>query len=94
MPAITFDALKVSWKLKAAGIDAVQAAAVVRTIGEAFGENVATRGDLAEVKADLTAEIAGVRTEIQTVKAEIFRALWIQGVGIVGLIVGLTKLLD
>ena len=37
-------------------------------------------------KSDLKAEIAEL-------KAEVFRALWIQGAGIVALIVGLTKLL-
>ena len=63
------------------------------TVAEAFGDNIATKGDLAEVRANLAEVRADLKAEIQAVKAEIFRALWIQGVGIVGLIVGLTRLL-
>jgi uncharacterized protein involved in exopolysaccharide biosynthesis len=62
------------------------------------------KADIAEVQADLKADIAEVqaasKTDIAELKAEIgrlegrvFRALWIQGAGIVGLVVGLTKLL-
>ena len=59
---------------------------MVDTPSAAFTETVATKTDIAEVKADLKADIANL-------KAEVFRALWIQGGGIVALIIGLTKLL-
>lgn len=45
-------------------------------------EQLATKQDIADLKADSA-----------NLKAEVFRALWIQGAGIVGLVVGLTKLL-
>ena len=45
-------------------------------------EQLATKQDVADLKAN-----------ISNLKAEVFRALWIQGAGIVALIVGLTKLL-
>ena len=45
-------------------------------------EQLATKQDVADLKAN-----------IANLKAEVFRALWIQGAGIVALIVGLTKLL-
>ena len=45
-------------------------------------EQLATKQDVADLKADSA-----------NLKAEVFRALWIQGAGIVGLVVGLTKLL-
>ena len=45
-------------------------------------EQLATKQDIADLKADSA-----------NLKAEVFRALWIQGAGIVALIVGLTKLL-
>ena len=49
--------------------------------------------DIVEVKADLKADIAEVKAEIGRLEGRLFRALWIQGGGIVALIVGLTKLL-
>ena len=66
-----------------------------------------TKADIAEVKADIVivrsgidrleastkADIAEVKAEIGQLEGKVFRALWIQGVGIVGLVVGLTKLL-
>lgn len=62
------------------------------------------KADIAEVRSDLKSDIAEVRSatksDIAELKAEmgrlegrVFRALWIQGAGIVGLVVGLTKLL-
>lgn len=86
MATAVFDTLKASRDLKAAGISEAQAEAIVTTVAGAFEDTVATRSDLAEVKAELKADISNL-------KAEVFRALWIQGGGIVALIVGLTKLL-
>ena len=82
MATITFDTRKAVRNLQAAGFAEVQADAMVDTLAEAFTDTVATKTDIAEVK-----------TDIANLKAEVFRALWIQGAGIVGLVVGLTKLL-
>ena len=52
-----------------------------------------------EAKAKAAAEAIPVieqvatKPDIANLKAEVFKALWIQGAGIVGLVVGLTKLL-
>ena len=52
-----------------------------------------------EAKAKAAAEAIPVieqvatKQDIANLKAEVFNALWIQGAGIVGLVVGLTKLL-
>lgn len=86
MATITFDTRKAVRHLQDAGFSDTQADAMVDTLTEAFTDTVAT-------KADLKAEIGSVRAEIADLKAEVFRALWIQGAGIVALIVGLTKLL-
>ena len=82
MTTITFDTRKAVRNLKAVGFEEPQADAIVDTLGDAFSDTVATRLD-----------IAGVETKIADLKAEMFRALWIQGAGIVALIVGLTKLI-
>ncbi len=80
MTTITFDTRKAVRNLKAVGFEEPQADAIVDTLGDAFSDTVATRLD-----------IAGVETKIAGLKAEMFRALWIQGAGIVALTVGLTK---
>ena len=62
-----------------------------------MGENVATKADLTEVKAELKADIAevkadlaAVRTEIAELEARLHRHLWVMAAGIVGLTVSLT----
>ena len=51
MSAVTFDTLKASRNLKAAGFDESQANAIVDTLGDAFGDTVATKTDLARLEA-------------------------------------------
>ena len=50
----------------------------------------ALRSDLAAMAADLRAEIQGVaaesRAEMGKLRGELFRALWIQGAGVVGIL--------
>ena len=89
MTTITFDTRKAVRNLKAVGFEEPQADAIVDTLGDAFSDTVATRLDIAGVET----KIAGLETKIADLKAEMFRALWIQGAGIVALIVGLTKLI-
>jgi hypothetical protein len=109
---ITFDTLKASRNLKAAGFDEPQADAIIDTFGDAFSDTVATKTDIAEVKADIAklegftkteiiaevkADIAKLavanKAEIANLKAEMFRALWIQGAALVGLQLTIAGLL-
>ena len=82
MTTAGFDTLKASDNLKAAGIEAKQAEAIVHTMAGAFEETVATKADLAKLessvktdmanlKAELKAEIAEVRTELKQDIAEV-----------------------
>ena len=89
MATITFDTRKAVRKLQAAGFPEPLADGIVDTVAEAFTDTVATKANIAEVKTD----IAEVKAEIARLEGRVFRALWIQGGGIVALIVGLTKLL-
>ena len=52
--------------------DTLTAAAIAHTVNQAVGDNLAT-------KTDLTAAVTELR-------AELYRALWIQGAGIVGVL--------
>ena len=85
MATYTIDTHATIRQLEDAGMDSRQAEVVVAAISRSDAE-LAT-------KSDLKAEIGTIRAEIADLKAEVFRALWIQGAGIVALIVGLTKLL-
>jgi hypothetical protein len=91
MTTAVFDTLKASDNLKAAGVEAKQAEAIVHTMAAAFEDTVATkadivsvRSDLIEVKAELKQEIAGVKTELKQeiagVKADIKLLKWMIGV--------------
>ena len=101
MTTLAFDTHKAVKALRAAGADEPLAEAVVATVGDAIGENVATKADLAEVKADLAqvkAELktdlaqvkAALKTDIAELEARLYRHLWVMAAGIVGLTVSLT----
>jgi hypothetical protein len=63
------DTLKVARRLREAGFTDPQAEAVIATVQEAGeGAELATKGDLAELRAEFKAEIAELRAEF---KAEI-----------------------
>ena len=56
------------------------------TLSDAFSDTVATKADIAALEASTKAEIANL-------KAEMFRALWIQGAGLVGVQLAIAGLL-
>ncbi|MCY4133188.1 MAG: hypothetical protein OXF39_11180 [Nitrospira sp.] len=104
MSVLAFDTHKAVKALKEAGADERLAEAVVATVGNAMGENMATKtdiasvrsdlaADIASVRSDLTAEIAAVRSDLAALEARLYRHLWIMAAGIVGLTVTLVKLL-
>lgn len=76
MATAVFDTLKASDNLKAAGIEAKQAEAIVHTMAGAFEDTVATRADLKtetsglravidKLEVSTKATIAEVRTELK-----------------------------
>ena len=73
MNATSFDTLAAADRLRDAGFDDGQARAIVE-VHRAAGEQVATKADLAELRAD------------------IYRALWIQGIGIVAIVGGVIAI--
>ena len=64
-------------ELEDAGMDSRQPEAVIAAISRSDAE-LAT-------KADLKAGITNLKAEITNLKSEVFRALWIQGAGLVGI---------
>ncbi len=79
MAGLAFDTHKAVKALREAGADEPLAEAVVVTIGDALGENVATKADLAEIKVNLA--------EMET---RLYRHLRMMAAGVVGLTVSLT----
>ena len=71
MTTAVFDTLKASDTLKAAGIEAKQAEAIVHTMAGAFEDTVATKANLTEVKAELKQDIASTKADLMEVKAEL-----------------------
>ena len=74
MDTLMFDTHKAVKALKQAGVDDNQAEAVVATVGDAIGENVATKADTLALKSDigeLRTDFSGLRTEFADFKTEI-----------------------
>ena len=65
----TFDTYAAVKNLERAGFQETQAEAVVRTVGEAIDDQVATKADLvtlrAEIKADMQANSAALKADMQ-----------------------------
>ena len=85
MAASTFDTLRIAKALKDAGFEDAQAEAIVFAIQDSVGQNVATKSDLFSVRSHL-------ETKIVELRADVYRALWIQGAGFVMIMVALFTL--
>ena len=77
-----FDTLAYARRLKEAGVSDEQAEAHAEAVRAAMTHGVATKTDIAELRAEM-------RVEIRELRADLYRALWIQGAGLVAIIVGL-----
>ena len=83
MPAALFDTLKASRTLQDAGLTARHAEAIVETVAGAFDDTVATKADVAEVRAELAivkealkhtatrTDVAEVHADVAEVRAEL-----------------------
>lgn len=79
------DTLEAVRKLRESGMDESQAEAIVEIIGSAF-TNLMTKDDAAVLKAEIKADIFRIESGVFRVKADVYRALWIQGIGIVAIV--------
>ena len=83
MAARAFDTLKAAKALRAAGFDDAQAEAVIATVGDAVGGNVATKADLQALELRITHQFESL-----------YKHLWAMSAGIVATVVALMKLLS
>ena len=86
MQTAVFDTLATAHALKEAGFEDAQATAIVDALRHAVTEEVATKADLNELRAEL-------KTDNAEARADLYRALWMQAAGIIGLTVALLKIL-
>ncbi len=77
-----FDTLAYARRLKDAGVSDEQAEAHAEAFRDALTRGAADKSDTAELLAD-------VRAEVRDLRAGIYRALWIQGAGIVAVMIGI-----
>ena len=106
MDDIAFDALAASQELREAGVEDRQAeaiAAAIRRAAAAGREGLATKADLdvlgarvdsslASIRSELNSGLAGLRADIAASEARVYRALWIQGAGIVAVMTGFMSI--
>ena len=90
MSSLAFDTHAAVKRLQGVGVDELQAETFVSTFGAMLNENVATKSDIVELRADLKTEIANLRTEIANWKFSVYMAL-LAGVPAAAVLV---KLLD
>ena len=88
MDDVAFDALAASQELREAGVENRQAEAIAAAIRRAAA---AGRGGLA-TKADLDVLRAHIDTSIAVLRADLYRALWIQGMGVIAVMTGLVSI--
>ena len=65
MTSLAFDTLKAAKALRAAGFDDAQAEAVIDTVGDAVGGNVATKADLQESRSEMKTDLQKLRSEMK-----------------------------
>ena len=88
MTASTFNPLAAARALEAAGIERRQAEAhaeALRQAATADRDEFATKADLDSLRSELRADLAGL-------EGRMYRALWLQGAGIVAILTALRFL--
>ncbi len=90
MPAAEFDTLAAVRELRGAGIEHVQAEAIAQAVCRIVTEHAASKTDIAELRAETRADKATLRSKPETgidkLRADIYRAFWVQSIGIVAVI--------
>ena len=71
MTTAVFDTLKASDTLKAAGIEAKQAEAIVHTMAGAFEDTVATKSDVVAIRADMGKLETSIRADMDKLEASV-----------------------
>ncbi len=93
MKAIAFDTLEFVKRLRAANFSEAQAEAMVEAIAAVVTEQLATKGDIAELRRELGAEIESVRREIKEAEYRLTIRLGGMLAAAIAVVAALVKLL-
>jgi hypothetical protein len=84
MSTLTFDTLKYSERLRAAGVSDTQAKAEAEALrdvlAEAADSSLATKSDISQLEATTKTAVSDLRSEIVAVKGELSTIKWMMGV--------------
>ena len=69
MSSLAFDTHAAVKRLQGAGVDELQAEAFVSTFGAMLNEHVATKSDIADLRATTKSDIAELRADLKTALA-------------------------
>ena len=86
MASPSFDTFSAARALEAAGVERSQAETIASAI--AHTSELATKHDFRGLKSDFS----GLKADLSNLEARMYRALWIQGGAIVGIIAALNLL--
>ena len=92
---VAFDALAASQELREAGVENRQAeaiAAAMRRAATASRGGLATKADFDVLGARVDAGFADLHADIAASETRIYRALWIQGAGVVAVMTGFVSI--
>ncbi len=96
MTGAAFDTLETMRDLEAAGVERAQAEAIAGAVRKAAATDrdaLATKADITRLEAAARADTASLETKIANLRADVYRALWMQAGAIVAAVVALVKLL-
>ena len=89
MDATAWNALATARRLREAGFDQKQAEAIadeLRGAATADRDTLATKADIESTRADIQATRADIEAAVASLEARLYRALWVQGAGIVAIV--------
>lgn len=96
MSTTTFDTFKFVERLEKAGVPREHAAAIAeaqrQALAETLDSSLATRGDLSEAKAELKADIAALRSDVQALEYRLIIKLGVFFTVAVGILVATMRL--
>ena len=90
MPSPSFDTFSAARALEAAGVERSQAETIASAI--AHNDELATKHDFRGLKSEFSGLRSEFKADLANLEARMYRALWIQGGAIVGVIAALNLL--
>ncbi len=96
MTAVTFDTLKLARRLESAGFTREQADGAAEALADSLSNEIATKGDISELRAEIRTLESKLSTEIASVRSStaqwIITAVFINTAGLIGAVATVWQL--